>query len=105
MSKANTTLAKKIVEKYAEVTDLGTGGFTVAVPIIGHTQVYHKAELQEVIVSGSTDGDKSNDIKEEREVPVDTTEEEALEMAAADIAKQLDDELISLSDTWAEDHL
>ena len=98
MSKENKSLAQKIVDKYAEVDTLPDGYHIVTVDIIGHKRGYTKLEKQDVIVN-------KEGLTEEQMVPVKTSKKEALDLAVKDIAAQLDDGSIVLSDTFADQHL
>lgn len=106
MTKQNTELAKKIVDKLAELEAVPLGeGYTVRVPQLGYRADQVKTEQVEI-------ADRDRDGKpikgghvEVVDKPAKTTKAEAKELAAADIAKQLDDGVIVLSDSWAADNL
>lgn len=106
MSKENTQLAEKIVNQLAELEPITMGhGFTVRVPHIGYRFDHVKTEKVE-IADRDRDGQP---IKDGETTVVDksvkTTETEAKKMAIANIAKQLDDGEIELSDDWASTNL
>lgn len=98
MASKNLALAKKIVDQHAVVTkNEETGVHTIDLKgVIGHKAVYSKRKEVD---------DDSGPETVKTTVFVKTSEAEAREMAAADIAKLLDDGVITLSDTWVEDNL
>lgn len=98
MASKNAELAKKIVDQHAVISqDKETGVFLIDLTsTVGHKGHYSKRKEVE------------NDSGPEtvtNTVFVKTTEAEAKKMAAEDIAKMLDDEVITISETWAEDNL
>ena len=97
MTKKHEELATKIVEKMAIVEETDSGILRVSIAVIAHSKLYFNTEKKDIeMEDGST---------QEHDVPAKTTKKQALELAVADIAEQLDNGDLSLSDTWAEDNL
>jgi hypothetical protein len=96
--KSNIELATKIVENLAKFEQAEPYGYVVTVDQIGHAATYVNFGEEEYRLN--SDGDTGT-----RMVAIETSEDEARQMAINDIAAQLDDERIVLSGDWESNNL